>query len=149
MEITASSNLNRSLFCQIRKEFVKETAEERVRQRTLSSLCVLGFPLSLIIVERRLSELPHLQLVPQRLPNRRVDIICYQAKTMRPLLLIECKQSANAAKDKRQLFGYNAHIGAAFVSLVSQDQIFLFEAGTGRQIEGFLSYSELISLPFS
>ena len=144
METTASLSQNK-VFCPIRKEWVRLTPEERVRVSTLSSLLAKGFPASLIVVERKISELPHLLSHPKRLPNRRVDILCYSANIL-PLLLIECKSSAFSSKEMRQLFGYNVHIGARFALLVSGEK-WHFSDARGQEIPlqgSFPSYSSLL-----
>lgn len=118
----ASSSQNR-LFCQIRKDWVKHTAEESVRQNTLSFLISIGYPASLILVERKISELPHFSGKKRAVPNRRVDIVCYAAGSLVPLLLIECKAKKFSTKETLQLLGYNFYISAKRVLLIAQDRV--------------------------
>lgn len=125
MEITASSSQNK-LFCSHRRAYFKDTPEERVRLQLLSSLFSLGYPPSLLIVERELAHLPHLQNASGRLPKRRVDAICYTPGTLLPLLLIECKAKRVTAKDVRQLLGYNLYIGARYILLASPEGVNIY-----------------------
>ncbi len=130
MEITVSSRQsNAQLFCQIRKEFVKETPEERVRQSTLSSLFALGYPHSLILVEQKIADLPHLAIQTYKIPNRRVDILCYEGDS--PYLLVECKAKSFSDKELRQLLGYNFYIGARYIALISQERLEVFSSDGG------------------
>lgn len=147
METTVSSSLN-NLFCLIRKEWVKHTPEESVRQKTLSSLLTLGYPSSLIVVERKISQLPHLTQNPQ-LPNRRIDIVCYEAKSLRPLLVIECKARAIRPSEWRQVLGYNFYIGAKLIAMANAEEICLVDAsGNHLTPAGDIpSYQKLLSFP--
>jgi hypothetical protein len=132
METTASSSQSK-LYCPLRKVFLVETPEERVRMRLISSLLSLGYPASLLIVERQISQLPHLLAAAMKLPKRRVDIICYAQNmcisgALLPLLLVECKAGPFTAKDRRQLFGYNLHIGARFFALANSQKVELYSS---------------------
>lgn len=147
METTVSSSPN-NLFCLIRKEWVKHTPEEGVRQKTLSSLLTLGYPGSLIVVERKISQLPHLTQKPQ-LPNRRIDIVCYEAKSLRPLLVIECKARAISPNQWRQVLGYNFYIGAKLLAIANSQEVQLVDAyGNSLLLSDDLpSYEKLLSFP--
>lgn len=122
MVTTVSSSQNS--YCIVRKAYVKSTPEEAVRQSLLVQMINdLGYPASLLVVEKKLSELPH--LVFTKTPNRRIDILCYERQG-RPLVLIECKNRGFSLKEKQQLFGYNYYVGAHFVALVSSSKVQLF-----------------------
>ncbi len=144
MEITVSSRPNSSFYCQIRKEIVKETPEERVRQATLSSLFSLGYPQALICVERKMADLPHLTANPKKMPNRRVDIICYQGQMLTPLLLVECKAKSFTDRDLRQLLGYNFYIHARFIALVCPHKMHILNTQNQSSFEVFPSYLDAI-----
>ena len=108
---------NKRVYDSIRKKWVAATAEEVVRQKVL--LCLikdLGYPPGGIVVEKALSELPHLE--KKKVPLRRLDILCYQMGVLRPLLLIECKSGSLHPEMLPQIMGYNALIGAPLVCLV-------------------------------
>lgn len=111
------------LFCPVRKCYVKATPEEIVRHFWLSKMVgELGYPPSLLVVERKISEISSLQR--GKVPNRRVDILCY-SNSLEPLLLIECKATRLSPKMLRQVLGYNLYIGAHFVALVDKNQVWL------------------------
>lgn len=141
MEITVSSRQSKALFCLCRKEFVKETPEERVRQNTLSSLFLLGYPPSLIVVERKMAD-----LVAARagVPNRRLDILCYRGSTLAPLLLVECKANTFGDKELRQLLGYNFYVQARYIALVSPQKVLFFDVQDQTQQESFPPYNTLL-----
>jgi hypothetical protein len=99
--------------------------EEHVRQLYIKKLIADGFSKNLIVVEKKISELPHLKLADKsKLPNRRVDILCYvkDRVELMPYLLIECKAVKLQEAMKRQIMGYNYYIKAPYLVLVSQDQ---------------------------
>lgn len=135
-----SSRQSNSVFCAIRKELVKQTPEERVRQSTLSSLVSLGYPTSLMVVERKIADLPHLATSNVKMPNRRVDIICYEGKSLKPLLLIECKAVSYKDKELRQLLGYNFYIQAKYIALVAENNVHLYDVQSGQIYSHFLPY---------
>lgn len=137
MGITVSSRQSKTIYCSIRKEFVNETPEERVRQSTLSSLFSLGYPTSLIVVERKMAELTATKAL---LPNRRIDILCYEGGTLEPLLLIECKANSFASKELRQLLGYNFFIAAKYIALVGPQKIQFVDVQSQRELDHFPSY---------
>ncbi len=134
-----SSRQNSTIYCQVRKDYVKETPEERVRQNTLSSLFSLGFCPSLVLVERKIADLPHLQAHHSKMPNRRVDILCYEGRTLQPYLLVECKSKSFSSKELRQLLGYNYYVGASFIALASPDKVELFDKG-GKFLSNYFFY---------
>jgi hypothetical protein len=115
-----------SLFCHIRKVWVKKTPEEEVRQALLQKmLCEWGYPASCIVVEKSLSELPHLAKFA-KLPRRRMDIICFAARQSElfPLLVIECKQGSRINKScYLQLLGYNYYVGAEFAGIAVESKL--------------------------
>jgi len=98
--------------CLVRNIEVQETPEERVRQETLHYLFSV-FPSHLIAVEVSIKKLSPLQKVP----NRRVDIVCYTPGTLTPRLLVECKASRPKANIFDQLLGYNYFIRAPILAI--------------------------------
>lgn len=117
-----SSRQSNKLYCALRRTYVQDTPEERVRQSTLSSLFSLGFLPSLTAVERKIDGMP----------KRRIDILCYESQTLKPLLLIECKAKAFSDKELRQLLGYNFYVQAKFVALVSCDKTLVLNTETNE-----------------
>ena len=127
MAISALSKLN-NVFCAVRKRWIKATEEEKIRQKVLAHLIHdLGFPLSGIVVEKSLSE-----LVSEKVPPRRIDIVCYGGVAFMPLLVIECKAVPLTQAMMRQLCGYNRYIKAPSYALVNSTQIVCSLRGDSR-----------------
>ncbi len=117
-----SSSLNRQqLYDPFRRAWVRATPEEQVRQHWLRRMTEeLGYPKELLVVERQLSELPH--LAPSSVPDRRIDLICYGKggdSSLFPLLLIECKAGPLSEDAVNQVVGYNHHVRAQFAAVVN------------------------------
>ena len=126
MEVMASSPLNkrREIYDPIRQKWIVATPEEIVRQKCISYLIEnCQFPSSLISIEKKLSELPHLNERKKDLPERRLDLLCFGPKLAFPLLLIECKAVPLQDKMLSQVWGYNAYIGAPFIALVNGHEL--------------------------
>lgn len=117
--------------------------EEEVRQSLIEMMTRdLGYPSSLLVVERALSLLPHLQGV--KVPDRRLDLLCVEKGSMRPLLLVECKAKwMGGAFD--QVFGYNEFVKAPSVGVVAKDKaLFFWKEDKGYQmLRGFPTFEEL------
>ena len=135
--------------CLVRHEWVKATPEEIVRQKLLQKMLEeWGYPHSLLLVEKALSQLPCIRN-SQKLPRRRMDIVSYaknSSNQLAPLIVIECKAACGtlAAANIRQLLGYNYHIGAPFVGIIGGDvQLQVFSATTSLQISEAPTYKEL------
>lgn len=144
------ASLNSQLFDPIRNNWVKETPEERVRQRLLQiMLRDLHFPKNMLGVERELSMLPHLQLVPD-VPKRRLDIVAFskQGGEFWPLLVVECKSVKLTPQFAQQVVGYNSFIQAPFVCLANEKEVvtgsFDEEAGHFCFTPGLKSYARLL-----
>jgi hypothetical protein len=86
----------------------------------------LGYPRSLMAIEKQLSGLPHLAQ-QNHLPQRRIDILVYTQlqNKLQPLLIIECKWGKLEPKFFTQLLGYNSYIRAPFVGLANEHQFLL------------------------
>lgn len=109
----------------IREQWVVSTPEEIVRQKWIEvMLNHLSFPKELIIAEKRLSLLPHLD-PSLRLPERRVDLLAYFKKdeTLNPLLLLECKCTPLNLKTLLQVSGYNEFVKAPYVAICNETEI--------------------------
>jgi hypothetical protein len=143
-----------SVRCLIRQEWVQATPEERVRQKLLQKMLdEWGYPHSLLLVEKSLSQLPHIKQA-QKVPNRRMDIVAYGKNSKNelvPLLLIECKATSRAPTGAaiRQLLGYNYYIGAPFVGMAcGAYPLQVFSATTSLQILEVPAYKELQALQY-
>lgn len=144
--MASSKQNNQLVFDEIRKQFVPATPEELVRQHLIKKLIHhLGFPPHLISVEKKLSELPHLQ--GKKLPSRRIDILCY-AKDIHPhfpiypLLLIECKEGILREEALEQALGYNHYIQSFYVAVAGQDAVQLVFP---KKLPFLPNYTQLIS----
>ncbi|MCB1114089.1 MAG: type I restriction enzyme HsdR N-terminal domain-containing protein [Chlamydiia bacterium] len=132
--------------CRIRKKPVALTPEEKVRQGCLNWMIDdLGYPPSQIVVEAKLSELPHLKGRGLKLPDRRVDILVYVKN--RPALLVECKADSINDKPLRQLSGYRYFVEAPYVALVGAKEVktFLVEDNQVIEYKGIPYYSSLLN----
>jgi hypothetical protein len=124
MGAMGSSPPNKRVFDRVRKKWLIATPEERVRQKILLHLTEeLGYPSHAIVIEKKLSELPH--LYGQKVPDRRLDILCFESVELRPLLLIECKSVSLQEKMLSQVMGYNAFIGAPLICLANEREFLL------------------------
>lgn len=132
----------------IRKSWVKETPEERVRQKLLRIMVRdLHFPPHLISVEKEIAQLPHLQLT-EGIPKRRLDILAF-TKELLPLLMIECKAVKLTPAFAQQVVGYNAFVGAPYVCLANEREVLTGfydeEAGHFRFEPGLKSFPRLLT----
>jgi hypothetical protein len=133
--------------CAIRKIPVVKTPEEEVRQGFLHSMIhSWGYPPSLIRVEVGLQDLlPGISL--NKIPKRRLDIVAFYPSgcTLKPLLLVECKEGCISEKAKVQVRGYNYFVQAPFIVLVSKHhfECILVPNTPFREIP---SYENLISI---
>jgi hypothetical protein len=129
----------------IRQQWVAATPEEIVRQRWIQKMVQeLQFPKELLVIERELKMLPHLQQYPHPLPTRRVDLLSFgkeEAKIF-PLLLIECKDEALSQQAMDQAVAYNTFVQAFYVAVVNQDQIRL--RCSRDEIDRLPSFKELM-----
>ncbi len=154
MVITVLSNQNNDarICCVVRREWVKATPEEKVRQELLHTMIEeWGYPSSLILVEKALLHLPGVNQA-QRLPKRRMDIVCYaknKQQELYPLLVVECKacqQTAGSSflqKLAHQLLGYNYYIGAPFIGVKTADDFQVFDCKTSQKLSDSVSYQRL------
>ena len=144
------SDSSKKILDPVRGCWVEATPEERVRQGLLQKMIgELGYPKSLIAVERPLKSMPHLYRAS--LPDRRADIVCFASGIhpdwpFYPLLLIECKSSLLHLEALAQVRGYNHFVGAYFIAAVNAQEIFL-EARYGGgivQLSTLPSFQELL-----
>lgn len=141
------------LTCPIRKTEVSSLPEEQVRDRLINHMIQnLGFPPSGLVIEKGLSQMPHLDLDGVKIPKRRADIVCFAKgihpiSDLFPLLLIECKAVKITANMVNQVAGYNHFLKAYFIALVNQDEIrtgwFNEEEGKYTFIPYLPSYEDL------
>ena len=139
---------NGKLFDSIRNRWVADEPEERVRQGLIRWMIEeLGYPKELLVVEKALDQLPHLETYGEKIPDRRVDLLCFASgihpdHSLYPLLMIECKAVPLTEAVKRQVIGYNRYVQAPFVAIVNQ-----FEMQTGFWTEADQKYQFTAGLP--
>lgn len=99
------------IFDIIRKKFVVLTPEEWVRQHFIHLLVNLGYPASLMAVER-------LVLVNQL--KQRADLVVYNRKG-KPALIVECKAPDVELSDKtiQQAARYNIQLDVSFIIITN------------------------------
>ena len=115
--------------------------EDRVREALLRKMeGELGYPKGLLVVEKELKMLPHInKAVP--IPSRRFDIVALAKNLHRdhvfyPLLLIECKAHSINVDVMRQVVGYNRFVKSVFVGLASPKEFYLgrYDAEKGEYV---------------
>jgi hypothetical protein len=79
----------------------------------------LGYPKSLLVVEKNLKDIAASSVEGGVIPDRRVDIVCFSAKGLHPLLVVECKACRFHADVLYQVIGYNKYIQASFIAIVN------------------------------
>ena len=132
------------------------TPEEKVRQSLIQVMTQeLGYPPGGISLEKRLKEMPHINLSSKMIPSRRADIIIF-AKDIHPqhayypLLLIECKAVPLNEKVVRQVVGYNQFVNAYYIAVANQTEIRLGWYQEAQQdyrfISSLLPYKSLLVL---
>lgn len=111
----------------IRKKWVVDSPEERVRQALIKKLIEeLGFEKSLIAIEKELDIFSFPEAKTKA--KRRADIICF-AKNIHPnyplypLLMIECKAVPLTHKVIEQVAGYNHFISACFIAVANEQEV--------------------------
>jgi hypothetical protein len=156
MEIMGLLKPNSRLFDPVRKKWVEPEPEEIIRQELIQKmLSELGYPLSLLAVEKELSLLPHLRLVQREaVPKRRADVIVFAKEihpdhVLFPLLMVECKAVPLTPKFARQVVGYNSFVQAPYLALANGIQMltghFDQAAGHFRFESGLPPYEALLA----
>ena len=128
------------LYDPIRQKWMVVTPEEIVRQKFIAYLIESRlFPEEVIAVEKKLSELPFVKEQKNKVPDRRLDILCFGPQLSYPLFLIECKAIPLSEKMLSQVWGYNAFIQAPFIALVNEKEIIM-----GREEKGERRYDDFV-----
>jgi len=135
------------LYDPIRRCFLSEKPEERVRQKFIEKMIgELGFPKSLLSIEKDLGSLAHLG--PATDPQRRIDILSFAPgkEGLRPLLLVECKAVNIDQSAFEQVVGYNRVIDAPFICLTNGEitKTFWLEKTKFTSVPFLPSFSQLI-----
>ena len=120
---------DQQIYDSIRKKNIEIKPEELVRQVLLDIMIKkLDYPMELIAVEKKLRQLPHLELSPEKIPDRRLDIICFGKNIhpdfeLYPLLMIECKAVKLTPKVIQQVVSYNYYVKSYFVAVANAENI--------------------------
>jgi hypothetical protein len=151
MATMESSSQRNDLFDPIRKKWVEKNPEEKIRQSLLRQMTEkLGYPVSLIAIEKEIGQLPHTTSVNHRIPKRRADIVVYakKADALHPVLMIECKAVPLTPKFAQQVIGYNSFVKAPFIALANETQVltgfFDLDNGIYKFEEGLPHFEVLI-----
>ena len=115
------------IFDEVRKQWVRLTPEEWVRQNMLQYLMqTLQYPAALIAVERdlKLGEL-----------RKRFDILIYN-KQHQPWLMIECKAMDVALNENvlQQILRYNMALPVAYLFITNGTSIFGWDVKSGCKL---------------
>lgn len=123
------------IFDEFRKQWVRLTPEEWVRQNMLQYLVqTLHYPATLIAVEKEIS-LGELK--------KRFDILVYREST--PWMIIECKEMGVPLSEAalKQILNYNISLRASYIIITNGSDTAGFDLrnGTAESITGFPSFS--------
>lgn len=141
----------KQVYDEIRRQWVAATPEEVVRQKwILRMVRELSFPKELLVVERELRALPHLERHPYPLPNRRIDLLSFEkGSSPAPLLLIECKAQSLTDEMLEQALAYNTFVQAPYVAIVNQSEVrlryHLMANSSPSEIDRLPSFKELLA----
>lgn len=143
-----------SIYDPIRKKFVPDLPEEKVRQKLLHFMInELHFPEGLISLEQNLKKSTFSNKSFFSSEKRRCDILVFAKdihpeQELYPLLLIECKAHAINEDTLEQVKGYNEHIKAYFIAIANSDTIKTFWFNQEKQdyesVSFLPAYSELV-----
>ena len=112
------------IFDEFRKQWVRLTPEEWVRQNMLQYLVqIKKYPSSLIAIEKEIA-------VGEM--RKRFDILVY--KNAVPWMIIECKEMNVALNDAvlKQVLNYNIRLQTPFVVITNGSSVYGFELQNGR-----------------
>lgn len=116
------------LFDRLRRRWVADLPEERIRQAVIAWMLDFGgYPQSLLCSEKQLLHVEDLEFDQTfntaPLPLRRFDLLCLMRSDagFKPLLLIECKAARLTHRAKKQALDYNYHIKAPFIALAGAE----------------------------
>lgn len=123
------------IFDEFRKQWVRLTPEEWVRQNMLQYLVqTLHYPATLIAVEKEIS-LGELK--------KRFDILVYREST--PWMIIECKEMGVPLSEAvlKQILNYNISLRASYIIITNGSDTAGFDLrnGTAESITSFPSFS--------
>lgn len=126
-------NGRKQIFDPLRKKFVALTPEEWVRQHVLHYLLALGYPASLMAVERG---------IEVNNTGRRFDLLVFGADA-RPFIIVECKAQSEAIDHSvmLQAAAYNLALQASYCWLTNGDRHFFIRLSDGKILDEIPAYS--------
>jgi hypothetical protein len=136
-------NGKEQIFCEWRRRWVRLTPEEWVRQQLLHYMVEqLDYPASCIAVEVPVEKLSTVNC--QLSIKQRCDAVVYD-KSMRPLMLIECKAETVPLTQKTldQAVTYNRKLNVPYVLLYNGVQT-IFVHGENNYTTGYPRYADLL-----
>lgn len=106
----------------------------------------IGYPKHLLSIEKDLRDLVNTS--QEDVPYRRVDIVCFSKKTIKPILMVECKAIALNKNVIYQVIGYNQFVQSSFIAIANAEKILTGwydkEMSQYRFIETLPSYEQLL-----
>jgi len=123
-------NGTKQLFDPVRRKYVSLTPEEWVRQHVLHYLLRLGYPASLIAIERG---------IEVNGTQKRFDIVVYDRESQ-PLIIVECKaQNENINQQViMQIASYNLKLKAKYFWLTNGETNYFIRLSDGMVLEEVL-----------
>ena len=141
-------NGKEQVFCEWRHRWVRLTPEEWVRQQLLHRLTELDYPASLIAVEVPFQSSVSNHQSPINAKRYRADAVVYD-RSMKPLMLIECKAETVALTQKTldQALTYNRRLNVPYLVLNNGPQtlfVTIEPNGTNTISERLPRYTDLL-----
>ena len=124
-------NGNDIIFDIVRKQWIKLTPEEWVRQNFISFLISNNYPSSLMAIEKEI------QLNDVKM---RCDIVVY--KNNLPWMIIECKEMGVTLTEKtiNQILNYNQKLNAVFLIITNGTETYCFDTATNNSLNELPKY---------
>ncbi|MBS1626886.1 MAG: type I restriction enzyme HsdR N-terminal domain-containing protein [Bacteroidetes bacterium] len=120
------------IFDEVRKQWIKLTPEEWVRQNFIQYLIqTKKYPASLMAIEKEI----HIGEL-----KRRCDIVVYSNNL--PWMIIECKEMNVALNDKviEQVFNYNRHLQVPYLIITNGKETFGLDTKNKTQLKDLPTY---------
>ncbi|MBS1593403.1 MAG: type I restriction enzyme HsdR N-terminal domain-containing protein [Bacteroidetes bacterium] len=125
------------IFDPIRKKYVALTPEEWVRQHILHYLLELGYPSSLMAIERAIEVNGLL---------RRFDVVVYD-RDAQPLILVECKAQSESLDHTvvMQAIAYNLTVKARYLWLTNGTHTYFIRLSDGTVLGEVVRFDQILS----
>ncbi len=125
-------NGQKQVFDPVRKKHVLLTPEEWVRQHIIHHLLELGYPASLIAIERG---------IEVNGTQKRFDVVMYD-RDSKPLIIVECKAQNEPINQQvvMQIAGYNLTLKAKYFWLTNGDSNYFIRLSDGALLESIPSF---------